>query len=269
MVYAINNDIDESPKRGLMSNLQSSSKPQHRSQPLGSAGSHEPAFDFKRYSEAQYNYENLTHLLFDKLLPREKKTLSELQIKCEDDLGPEIILNFKWLDAYRYNQKSIYYFMDLVQAIKERYHWGKYIAKPDEENKEIKPSGASVQDPFFDIELRSVNFSETLDLRMDTFAFQIRKAPYLFTLLNTILLDCKLSQERERNLLKYADTFMSQPLPHGLLPMETHRIIQNERLLPGITKVLQIAQDFPQLNINPEDLAKMRSHNASVLNQIM
>ena len=59
---------------------------------------------------------------------------------------------------------------------------------------------------------------------------------------------------------------MSQPLPHGILPMETHRIIQNEKILPGITKVLLLAQDFPQLNYSPE--AKLRIHDLTVLNQM-
>ena len=46
---------------------------------------------------------------------------------------------------------------------------------------------------------------------------------------------------------------MAQPLPHSLLPIETSRIILNERLMPGITKVLLISQDFPQLDISPDD----------------
>ena len=43
---------------------------------------------------------------------------------------------------------------------------------------------------------------------------------------------------------------MAQPLPYSLLPLETNRIILNERILPGSTKVLQILKDFPQLNFN-------------------
>ena len=47
---------------------------------------------------------------------------------------------------------------------------------------------------------------------------------------------------------------MSQPLPHSLIPMETNRIMRNERLLPGLTKVLLIGQDFPMLNVGPTEL---------------
>ena len=50
--------------------------------------------------------------------------------------------------------------------------------------------------------------------------------------------------------------------------METYRILQNERLLPGITKVLMAAQDFPQIAHPPHDLLKMRRHQANVMNQI-
>lgn len=57
-------------------------------------------------------------------------------------------------------------------------------------------------------------------------------------------------------------------MPHGLLPLETHRIVQNERLLPGITKVIQIGEDFPALNVSPVDMASMKSHDLTVLNQM-
>lgn len=60
---------------------------------------------------------------------------------------------------------------------------------------------------------------------LDPFPDFIRKAPYLFSILNDILLECKFNSERERNIDSFAKLFMSQPLPHGLLPLETHRII--------------------------------------------
>ena len=52
------------------------------------------------------------------------------------------------------------------------------------------------------------------------------------------------------------------------MPLETHRIIQNEKLLPGITKVLQISEDFPQLKISPTDIAQLKAHDVSILNQM-
>ena len=53
-------------------------------------------------------------------------------MSSEDDLGPEVILNLKWLDTYRYNQKSIFYYLDLVQELKERYNWQQIIANPSQ-----------------------------------------------------------------------------------------------------------------------------------------
>lgn len=46
---------------------------------------------------------------------------------------------------------------------------------------------------------------------------------------------------------------MCQPLPLSLLPLETERTLVNEKLLPGITKVLRVAQNFPQIDVDPSD----------------
>ena len=51
----------------------------------------------------------------------------------------------------------------------------------------------------------------------------------------------------------YSTMMMCQPLPYSLVPLETERMILNEWLLPGITKVLRIAQDFPQIDWDPMD----------------
>lgn len=37
------------------------------------------------------------------------------------------------------------------------------------------------------------------------------------------------------------------PLPYGLLPHETIEIIDNERIIPGITRVFKIGEDYPYL----------------------
>ena len=65
----------------------------------------------------------------------------------------------------------------------------------------------------------------------------IRFAPYLFYVLNRLLIQCKLSHGREQIVASCAKFYMSQPLPHSLMPLETHRILQNEIYLPGLTKV--------------------------------
>ena len=38
------------------------------------------------------------------------------------------------------------------------------------------------------------------------------------------------------------------PLPYGLLPHQLIEIVDNERILPGISKIYQIGEDFPSLN---------------------
>ena len=73
----------------------------------------------------------------------------------------------------------------------------------------------------------------------------VRQAPYFFNLINQALRDCYFSKSLEQLILDYSKIFMAQPLPNSLLPLETNRIILNERLMPGITKVLQIMKDFP------------------------
>lgn len=38
------------------------------------------------------------------------------------------------------------------------------------------------------------------------------------------------------------------PVPYGLLPHELIEIIDNERILPGITRIFKLAEDYPFLD---------------------
>ena len=38
------------------------------------------------------------------------------------------------------------------------------------------------------------------------------------------------------------------PMPYGLLPHELIEIIDNERILPGISRLYKLGEDFPFLN---------------------
>ena len=38
------------------------------------------------------------------------------------------------------------------------------------------------------------------------------------------------------------------PLPYGLIPHELVEIIDNERLLPGISKIFKLAEDLPYID---------------------
>lgn len=46
------------------------------------------------------------------------------------------------------------------------------------------------------------------------------------------------------------------PLPYGLLPHELVEILDNERILPGISQLYKLGEDFPLLNhYNFQDIA--------------
>ena len=47
----------------------------------------------------------------------------------------------------------------------------------------------------------------------------------------------------------YSQIFMTLPQPNSIIALETNKIIQNERIMPGLTKVLKISEDFPQINV--------------------
>ena len=38
------------------------------------------------------------------------------------------------------------------------------------------------------------------------------------------------------------------PLPYGLLPHELVEVVDNERVIPGLTKIYRLAEDFPYLD---------------------
>ena len=86
---------------------------------------------------------------------------------------------------------------------------------------------------------------QTPEDRQRLLRLHVRQAPFFFNLINQALRDCYFSKSLEQLILDYTKIFMAQPLPNSLLPLETNRIILNERLMPGITKVLQIMKDFP------------------------
>ena len=69
----------------------------------------------------------------------------------------------------------------------------------------------------------------------------MRNAPYVFHMLNQALIECCFSLDLEQQILDYTKLFMAQPLPYSLTPLETNRIMLNEQLVPGLTKVLLIA----------------------------
>ena len=49
-------------------------------------------------------------------------------------------------------------------------------------------------------------------------------------------------------LTKYSIELRDLPYPYGLLPHQLLEIIDNDRILPGVSKVYKMAEDFPYLN---------------------
>ena len=58
-----------------------------------------------------------------------------------------------------------------------------------------------------------------------------------------------MEEKLQQMTFDYSKIFMTMPLPYSLIALETNRIIQNERVLPGLTKILKISEDFPQINV--------------------
>lgn len=42
--------------------------------------------------------------------------------------------------------------------------------------------------------------------------------------------------------------FIGLPYPYGLIPHELSQFVENERVLPGINKMLKMIEDFPLLD---------------------
>lgn len=81
-------------------------------------------------------------------------------------------------------------------------------------------------------------FSHSVEDKQRILRIHVRRAPFFFNLINQVLRDCYFSRSLEQQILDYSKVFMAQPLPYSLLPLETNRILLNERVLPGSTKVL-------------------------------
>ena len=194
----------------------------------------------------------------------------ETFVTAIDDLGPELILNLRQIDVYRHPQSLTFLYYDLLQSILIRHCWENKLdiqrvqttLNPDEndinfEDSDEENNGRETDEFGEDQECPIRNYldsySNLLNAGVSEFANHLKKSPFFFHIMNQALQECCFGKQLEQQLLDYSKIFMAQPLPHSLLPLETNRIILNERLMPGITKVLLIAQDFPQLNLSPND----------------
>jgi len=182
----------------------------------------------------------------------------------------------KLLDAYRYPQTNVFDYNNLLQQILLKHCWQNrfevrkvvnainaqddYSDSDEEIEKKDEFEGAGKTCP---ITKYIERFFMLQNVDSQVVNQHVRKSPYFFHLLNQVLCECYFSPRLETQILEYSKFFMAQPLPNGLIPLETNRILLNERIMPGITKILLIARDFPQLNIKPgsSDLADPQKMN--------
>lgn len=55
-------------------------------------------------------------------------------------------------------------------------------------------------------------------------------------------------KEKMKQLAQESHELRMLPLPYGLLPHEMVEVVDNERLIPGLTKIYRVAEDFPYLD---------------------
>ena len=95
MAYSINNDTISPRQIGMQ--LNSTGKNTGAHMPVYRANP-EFRFNFQEYTGKSYKHEDLYNLYFEEVQPKAKEPLSQF-VNDEDDLGPEVIMNLKWLDA--------------------------------------------------------------------------------------------------------------------------------------------------------------------------
>jgi hypothetical protein len=194
-------------------------------------------------------------IYIDMVSNKRKKDLMSFVSQVED-LGPEVLLNLPLLDAYRYSPQACAQYLEIYRSIVKTYSWdvtlkkGLHI-KTDNDRRDTEPDGrASVvnnPDKFCNITWFSDDVQ--MNCKMDSRAYfplsLIDATPFVFHLMNQCLADCNFKSSILDAYHMYATMLMCQPLPFSLIPLETERIILNEKLLPGLTKIQRIAQDFP------------------------
>jgi len=78
----------------------------------------------------------------------------------------------------------------------------------------------------------------------------IAKVMPLYHIILYIVLNFNFSDHKEifADLAQVSHELRLMPLPFGLLPHELIEIIDNERILPGISQLQKFGEDFPFLN---------------------
>ena len=71
-----------------------------------------------------------------------------------------------------------------------------------------------------------------------------------FHIMIYMILNFKFTENKEifHELSQVSQDLRLLPLPYGMLPHELIEVLDNERVLPGISQLYKISEDFPYLN---------------------
>ena len=79
-------------------------------------------YDFKQFTKENYQYKDSLRCYLEKTQANSKIPLDAI-VTAIDDLGPELIMNLKAIDAYRYPQSAVFLYQDLLQSILLKHCW--------------------------------------------------------------------------------------------------------------------------------------------------
>ena len=79
---------------------------------------------------------------------------------------------------------------------------------------------------------------------------ELEKIMPVFHILIFLLLNFNFSDNKDvfSELSQVSHELRLMPLPYGLLPHELIEIVDNEKILPGISHLYKLGEDFPYLN---------------------
>ncbi len=92
-------------------------------------------------------------------------------------------------------------------------------------------------------------FKKRLYEELEQKAEKIEKVLPMFHVLIQLFTFFKVTDRKAVELLaQEAHELRMLPIPYGLLPHEMIEIADNERVIPGLTKIFKLAEDFPYLD---------------------
>ena len=143
---------------------------------------------------------------------------------------PECQLNLPFFNPYLKSNKTLYTYRLLMRAFRHNC---------DEENNRF------INDVISELQ----SFKKRLYEELESQAEKIEKVLPIFHVMIHLFTFFKFTdREAVRQLAQEAHELRMLPIPYGLLPHEMIEIVDNERVIPGLTKIFKLAEDFPYLD---------------------